>query len=289
MSIAFSPLDELNRKGKETSMKTTKKSAIGRFAAFAILVVLGFATVSLAISNGTLDTVHPYTGAIIVPNVFGFTGFTGGNGFVSCTGTLVSPRVILTAGHCINFFLLFNISPSQLHVDFDPTNVYTPSSSWRDVASYAVMPGFQITNGNTPDTNDIGVVILVQPRHDITPARLAPVSLLDTYPALNKAIASVLGYGLNEQLVLTGNRLITTSSVTNLNETWLKRAGGTCDFDSGGPTLLTDGPTEYQVGVHSSNTGGGSAPAICGTANYDTRVDTAAVQSFIQQQIAANP
>src|SRR5229473_2963380 len=145
-----------------------------RFASV-VLAVLGCGLAVLAITNGTIDTVHAYVGAIVVPNVFGFSGFTGGNGFVSCTGTLVSPRVVLTAGHCINVFNQFASCPSQLHVDFDATNVYTPSNSWRDVSGCALMPGFQVTTSGTPDTNDIGVVILAHPIHNITPARLAPV------------------------------------------------------------------------------------------------------------------
>jgi secreted trypsin-like serine protease len=263
-----------------------------RLVLCAVVALLCSSVAVLAITNGTLDTVHTYVGAIVVPNVFGYTGFTGGNGYISCSGTLLSPRVFLTAGHCVNALIAFGVTSDQVHVNFDATNVYTPSTSWLNVASYALMPGFQITGGNTPDTNDIGVVILANPINNITPAQLAPVGFLDSYPALNKAIVSVLGYGVNENLVLTGNRLITISNVVNLNDTWLKRSstpGGTCSFDSGGPTLLIQGTTEYQIGVHSSQTGGGSALVSCGANLYDTRIDATAVQNFIEAQIAANP
>jgi hypothetical protein len=121
------------------------------------------------------------------------------------------------------------------------------------------------------------------------------VGFLDTYPSLNQAITPILGYGLNEQLVFTGNRLITNSYVISLGDTWLKRSdtpGGHCAFDSGGPTLLIKGTTEYQIGIHSTQTGDtarGATVTGCGANNYDTRVDTLAVQSFIQTQIAGNP
>ncbi|PWT82039.1 MAG: hypothetical protein C5B58_08870 [Acidobacteria bacterium] len=276
-------------------VKTIKRFGLRRCLAFVVTALLACTAVGLAISNGTLDTVHRYTGALIIPNVPGFTGFSGGNGNVSCTGTLVSHTVFLTAGHCINVLMVYGIPPSELHVDFDPTNVYTSSNSWLEVASYALMPGFEVTGGVEPDPNDIGVVILAHRVNNITPAQLAPIGFLDNYPRLNTATTSVLGYGLNEQQVFTGNRLITASYVIGLSEAWLKRSdtpGGHCTFDSGGPTLLISGTTEYQIRVHSSATGDtGTAFPVrsCGENNYDTRIDTVAVQSFIQAQIAANP
>src|SRR5258708_9032532 len=116
-----------------------------RLVLFAVVALLCSSVAVLAITNGTLDTVHTYVGAIVLPNVFGFTGFTGGNGFVSCTGTLVSPRVVLTAGHCINVMMQFGVTPVQTHVDFDAPTIYTPSNSALDVFPSTIMPHSQST------------------------------------------------------------------------------------------------------------------------------------------------
>lgn len=270
-------------------MKTRRQFEIGRWVAVALVSVLS-ATVVLALSNGTVDVAHGYVGAGIIPNAFGATGFSGGDGFVECSGTLVSPRVFLTAGHCVDAVITTG-TLSQLRVTFDATNIFPPPPDALSVSSLAVMPGFQITNSETPDFNDVGVIILSQAVHNITPARLAPVGLLDTFPGLNKATVSLVGYGLNEQFVWTGNRQIAAANFVNLNDTWFKYNPGTCFGDNGGPTLLVDGPTEYQIGVHSSitsNTGHGAAVDGCGPAGYDTRIDTVSAQSFIQAQIAAN-
>lgn len=262
-----------------------------RWIALGALAVLGFATLALALSNGTLDTVHSYVGAGIIPNVLGETGFTGGDGYIACSGTLVSPRVFLTAGHCVDAVIKFGVV-DQLVVTFDPTNIFPPPSDSISATSVALMPGFQVNNKETPDVNDVGVVILATPVHNITPARLAPIGLLDTFPNLSKAVLSLAGYGMNQQFVWAGTRMITSASFVNLSDSWFKYNPGTCTGDDGGPTLLMDGPTEYQIGIHSSitsNTGHGSVVDGCGPNGYDTRVDTAAVQNFIQQQIAANP
>ena len=265
-------------------MKGLKECGMRRFVAFAVLAALGGATAALAIVNGTVDTVHNYVGAAIIPNVFGLTGFTGGNGFVWCSGTLVAPRVFLTAAHCLQPFGHY-VSLGQVLVTFDATNISAPPPDARQVSSIVIMPGFQaLPQGELPDPNDLGVIILAQPVHNITPVRLAPIGFLDSFPGLSKTTVSLIGYGLNEQLVLTGNRLIGTANFVNLSDTWFKYSPGTCTFDDGGPTLLVDGPTEYQIGFHStitSDTGHGTVVDGCGRNGYDTRVDTAAAESLI--------
>jgi hypothetical protein len=73
---------------------------------------LGVALVGLAVGLGACDAPAPPTAELVRPVVgaevtTGDPGVValidgGGTGYVFCTGTLVSPRVILTAGHCID-------------------------------------------------------------------------------------------------------------------------------------------------------------------------------------------
>src|SRR5262245_14507665 len=58
------------------------------------MIVLVAASSALAITNGTPDgTRHPYVGLFVAQDA-------GGNPLWRCSGTLLSPTVFLTAGHC---------------------------------------------------------------------------------------------------------------------------------------------------------------------------------------------
>src|SRR5919107_2027823 len=94
--------------------------------ALAILLAGGVAQAikEPAIINGEPDrgpNAHPYVGALVsVPD----SGEFKGQRIPVCSGTLISPRVFLTAGHCTDFLIKEDL---PTYVSFDPT--YKPGAS----------------------------------------------------------------------------------------------------------------------------------------------------------------
>ena len=83
--------------------------------ALAILLAGG---VAQAVINGEPDrgpNAHPYVGALVsVPT----SGEFKGQPIPVCSGTLISPRVFLTAGHCTDLLMKEDL---PTYVSFDPT------------------------------------------------------------------------------------------------------------------------------------------------------------------------
>ena len=112
--------------------------------AAALLATLAVAAPVGAITNGTPDGgEHPYVGELLfyVPDVPS-SRFADPGGWFTCTGTLVSPTVVVTAGHCTFGVGLDSVSTTH---DGDDTTAAEGGVGGNDVwISFAEVPNFNI-------------------------------------------------------------------------------------------------------------------------------------------------
>jgi secreted trypsin-like serine protease len=257
------------------------------------LAILAASGVAQAIINGELDVgedAHPYVGALV-------TEFEVAEGQFElvpvCSGTLISPTVFLTAGHCVEELVLDEDLPT--YVSFDPT--YELGESRLISGTPYMHPRY-----NTQFLLfDVGVVVLDEPyRTGAGYAKLPEAKRVDT---LEKGtLLTAVGYGATDWDVGGGQpqpvypddryratvRYLGTSwdlgyIPRKLRDSWMKvRAGsmgeggeGQCYGDSGGPYFLPDQRTV--VGVTSF----GLSPLCTGVAGVQ-RVDLPVVRKWVR-------
>jgi len=247
-----------------------------------------------AITGGQRDEVHTNVGVI---------RFATAEGRFRCSGTLISPTVVLTAGHCTgddgqhpatNVYVSFN---TDLPLDPLAPGI-TPAESAARAANY-------ITGTAHPDPSwdgklsiskqhDQGVVVLDAPATSkwpgITAAPLLPVGTLDANQgALKNETFTLVGYGVDiadkkAQVVVTERRF-TTSLLKNvqdevvvfqINDRDANAGGGSCFGDSGGPVFLG----QYVVGDASYVNS-----LTCNATGAYQRVDTTYSRAFLGQFI----
>lgn len=189
-----------------------------------------------------------------------------------CTATLISPTLLLTAGHCT-----FGSEGSTL-VDFRPVISEEPPLSiphaTDPAAGYTAQEiqkaGFlsgtphthpEYSNFTDMDSwNDVGVIVLDKPVRTIQPATIADLGTLDAIPTakLSSTLFRAVGYGtevrkaesgpqnpqpmsypvIRRYADMPGQKLTPQILETNDNENDTRGTGGTCFGDSGGPLLL---------------------------------------------------
>jgi len=259
--------------------------------------------------NFTADFEHEYVGLIAFYD-------EDGEFVHRCSGTLLSPTVFLTAGHCIDISEAGDGSvigdsariwfEQGAGANYDPVTMHDPVTGYPDSGGITASQfyGFGYAglsigkNGTIPNTHDVGLVILDAPVQTVYPdidtyAQLAPVGTLNTYGKGPSALVDQSGYGVsydrgNGKFVQSfRSRLQVTTWITGVS-TGLAGGysvqiasprGGTCFGDSGGPTFLHD--TDVQVAV----TSWGLSPGCTGH-SYEFRVDTAAVQEWMESVLA---
>ena len=218
------------------------------------LVTLGLlaASPAAAITGGAPDTVHTNVGVV---------RFTTVDGRFRCSGTLISPTVVLTAGHCTEG------PATNVYVSFDDALIGDPLQAGISPAEKAAREARYITGTAHPDPawdgklsfakqHDQGVVVLDAPATTkwpgIVPAPLPPVGYLDANQGkLKNATFTLVGYGVDigdkKAQVVIRVRSSTTSYLKNvgsevvtfqINENDSKAGGGSCFGDSGGGVFL---------------------------------------------------
>jgi secreted trypsin-like serine protease len=223
----------------------------------------------------------------------------GKRGF-ACTGTVVAPRVVLTAAHCVENLEKGGLTPADRYAL--ATGVTSPEEAKAEnifrVAEAHVFPGFD------PGTlhGDAGILILDRPT---TAPVLALAGAEDAALYAGGATVQLAGWGLTRANAKEGPRGLRTTAMVVETPSFCKaktrgyyspfsptaqmctldlptRTSGGCFGDSGGPTIgqRPDG-TPVELGIIS--TGGD----FCSTKrpNVMTRVDL--VSGWVSEWVAA--
>jgi hypothetical protein len=265
-----------------------------------LALVLGSVGIASAITNGEPDgDNHPYVGILVfdvyVPDVGNVPAWR-------CSGALIAPDVVLTAGHCTD-----GAVAARVWFDEDVTydNIPFPLYPYGGPGSGAI-EGTPYTNPKfRSDENpygggnglpafsyrDVGVVVLSEEVDVGGFAELPEPGLVDTLK--NKTDVDLVGYGVQEMVYGGGPpywtglrvRLYAPSELVSGNfvhsAEYMRLAlnpgggtGGTCFGDSGGPDLLGGTDTVLAVNSYVTNYN-------CAGVGYSSRVDIPEVLDWI--------
>lgn len=236
---------------------------------------------------------HPQVGVLLFVQ--------NGIGFFSCTGTLLSPTVMLTAGHCVEGSN--NQTNDVTYVRFTENALegiegYTDLQKWLDekwIRAEEVIPHPEYDNYNDfPNTFDVGLVRLPssQAVYPTVYGILPTEGFLETVKKdKNKENRfTVVGYGLQGLInpfyqddfarYQAATRLVELNSYFNGPGSSAKFTsnpghvrGGTCFGDSGGPIFYQDTP------IITAIVSFGMTPCI--GVSYQYRIDTDTALNFI--------
>ena len=254
-----------------------------------LALTVGAASPASAITFGQRDgELHPQVGALLAELSPDSPGPE-----LLCSGTLIAPRVFLTASHCTAYLEEQGIPAHDVWVSFAPSfDEDSASTAGLIRGTYHTNPQFGSGGYNNP--HDIAAVVL-DSSPGITPARLPNVGLLSQLKAsgaLAEETFTAVGYGTVREskttgphaLFFDGIRRYALQSFLSLQKAWLQLdmnpstgSGGTCYGDSGGPHFL--GGTQSNLIVALTVSG----DAVCRATDKDYRIDTPWARTFLEQ------
>jgi hypothetical protein len=267
-----------------------KIASLGLVVGLLLLIV----TPASAITFGVPDAgEHPYVGLIY---------FETPSGIFRCSGTLMSPTVVLTAGHCtseegqvnsrtwVTFDEVVDIPDDILELPDDEFGDWLDTQS-NFISGQAIPHPLYNDFAEFPATFDVGVVILSESVTMSTYGELPELNYLEQFTRGQGRKANTfeaVGYGRQGVIrpfvetirarYKTDVRLIELNSNSNAGMSAKftnnpGQGGGTCFGDSGGPVFYNN--TNVVVAVVSW----GITPCI--GVDYQFRVDTALALDFL--------
>jgi hypothetical protein len=254
---------------ERTNMRKKTLVVVVSLVAIFILAVAPVA----AVTDGELDgDGHPYVGLMVAHDA-------AGNPLWRCSGTLLSPTVFLTAGHCTEA----PAAHAEIWFDADvqsgiPANGY-PFNGDVGGATFT-HPQY---NPNAFFLFDLGVVVLDTPMVMDEYGALPPLNVLDSLArrrGLQDVTFTSVGYGLQQSFPTAAAwknsalriRMVAHPHLLQINTPGFTgdfsillsnnaNTGGTCFGDSGGPNFIGDsnvigGVTSFGINGNCAGTGG---------------------------------
>jgi secreted trypsin-like serine protease len=182
-----------------------------------------------------------------------------GNALGGCSGTIIAPRAILTAAHCLDD------NP-------DIVRVWLGSGPEITAESYAFHPSY---HQNSSTALDVGIVRMAE---DLVHP---PIPVLTSRDARTGETAIIAGWGRDEtsepSRLRAGSATVSAVGSTTLETQHTTNASSICLGDSGGPLLLQENGRWAVAGISSAAT-----VATCNTGtNFYVNVRNSTVMSYI--------
>ena len=228
---------------------------------------------SARIVGGTPTTEYPAVALL-------YSEFAETDGAQLCSGTLISPRVILTAAHCVEFpdgppnqYLAY--FGSNVLVDPDPEGIATIN-----IIDYQAHPNWNINDLDAG--HDIGLVLL----EEEAPPQVQPMRL-NRGPIDQRVGEQVhlVGWGRTsgegDDFGVKREVMSALQGADALLMQYGSPTANTCQGDSGGPNFMTVDGVEVVAGITSFGNEG------CDQYGVGTRVDTFA-QTYVDPYVVKN-
>jgi hypothetical protein len=259
--------------------------------------------------NYVEDFEHPFVGLVAFYDEEGE--------FVQrCSGSLLTPTVFLTAGHCTDAATGAVTARVYFQQDaganYDPSTGLDPVSGYPQTCAAGTLGTLCATSdelynygfsqsGGLPNTRDVGLVILDQEIAMPEYGALAAAGTLDrlaTRRGQQGLTFTASGYGLTEsspvKVTSFRERLMAQARLTNLSSHLTDGynlqtngngagRGGTCSGDSGGPVFYGGFESNIIVAVTSFGLN-----AYCRGVDFSHRTDQQAVLDWIRDTVGEN-